>query len=391
MKCINCGFEINTNSKFCPKCGTSVKPTTQSNNIDPDATVAVNNDIFKTQGSEYIPPAAPPVFEDIPAADDLDATVAANSIPSVQESEDDLNATVAVSHTAFTEQPAEEVMTPPVYDNNIQENNLDDTVRIDPNNTVVPPVIPPRNNKPPQKEKKKNKALIIILSVIGAIIVIAGILVGLMFADVIPNIFAKDDKKTEQKQNEDEEETEESTDESILETEPSLLETEPVTGEEPTPDTPDTPDTPITPDTPDTPDTPAVLTLSEDILEGSWTGNIDIGEYFEGLAEGIELPKLPVNGTYTFDGNGTLTRTLDTQQLSTMLSLLAESNDSSIIALLAYTASAFDGDKTFNYTIKDNQVIIGNERSVLVYTEDSTLEGILAGCELELEKNNTIN
>ena len=375
MKCSNCGFEINTGSKFCPKCGT---PTIQNNNPDPEATVAVNNHAFRTNNAESVP-SAPPVYENIPADNDLNATVAfaTNEFPAVDKgspiltAEDDPNATLAMNYGGVRNRPQPEPVTPPVYDNNIQSSNLDGTVKVNEHGDELPP--PPIPPTPPKKEKKKNKTLIIILSAVGAVIVIAGILVTLMLTDVIPNIFEKSGEKTEQTDDNDEDESDDSatdtTDTTVSTDEPS---------DAPASDTPSS-DTPV-------PDTPAIAPLSEAVLEGSWEGSIDIGEYFESLADGIELPELPVSGTYTFDGNGTLTRTLDTQQLTSMLSVLAESNDNTILALLAYTASAFDGDKTFSYSIQDDQVIIDNGRSVLEYTENATLTGILAGCNLELEK-----
>jgi len=380
MNCSNCGFELKADSKFCPICGTPNNTPSVENNEDLDATVAVS--------SVHNQP-----------TDSIDETVAVSSA-------------AAVNNVSVPAQPDSFDPAASLYDPNYGMNDMDSTVRLDPATPVPPVTEPPKNEKPPKK--KKNKAAIIIICIIVALLLIGGGLFACMHFDIIPNPFDKSDEKTEEKKDDDEEEEEDkeekgdenenkdpeadentpadkevSKETAISQTKP-IEETEPEEEEneiteteenEPEEDTSDNEVETAEPEEEEAVETPDVseVALTENMISGKWEGSVDIRDLFSNS----EYPSMPISGTYVFDGNGTLTRTLDTEECSN--ALLDMDSDSALAALSALVVLAFDGDTTFDYTLEGDKILINDGKSELTYN-DGVLSGKLAGCDLTLTR-----
>ena len=177
MICSNCGKEIE-GGKFCPFCGTAVEaPAAEAPAAEaPAAEEKPVEEAVAETPAEEAPAAEAPVIEETPASEEP-AAAAAPEEPSILEPVEAISS--EVTETTPIENPAETVPSPieaapapapapaPVEGPSVAE----------PAPEAAPVAAAPVTAKP----KKSKKPLVIVLSIIGAVIILAGAGVGIFY------------------------------------------------------------------------------------------------------------------------------------------------------------------------------------------------------------------
>ena len=176
MICSNCGKEIE-GGKFCPFCGTAVEaPAAEAPAAEAPAAEEkpVEEAVAETPAEEAPAAEEAPVIEETPASEEP-AAAAAPEEPSILEPVEAISS--EVTETTPIENPAETVPSPieaapapapaPVEGPSVAE----------PAPEAAPVAAAPVTAKP----KKSKKPLVIVLSIIGAVIILAGAGVGIFY------------------------------------------------------------------------------------------------------------------------------------------------------------------------------------------------------------------